>query len=493
MRWIALSLIAVTTCLAMSVHAQLLSCGSGSSTSDCEHGSVVVTLSPQICGGSSSWQLGRRSISLNHNFPWSISGGTITAGTWQIEMAAAAYESRTGSWDSVYDPCAALNPLSPVVTGGPPPAFIPGSGVVSRSGVDVFSGEHWEITPAYYGNFVSGSLQSSVNGGAGHWSFEYNVDSSFRGLDTGSPGFVRDYSKVEYSACDFIGYEVTPSENPEDSMYFSVGYSYWSGIAVDAEFKAWTGLYDCGCSDIDVGPVGVSDPLFQYAWVRYTVESTGGSGAVTHVWTGVVSATHSGFEYGGYIQISGSPSTDVCTDDTFTGLCDGTGPGQTQVTYTGRLYSDDDLSGQDFDLGRPTAITVKRELVVSASNQGGLLKTACHICSFSDQVRLKDAIAGGSVDATDPAYDPLLDRDLDGDLDEDDLSLLTTEPSNCCRGDLNGDGQVDTADLFLFLDLYFAMDLGADFDGNGLVEVADLFDFLDVYFATSGPCIPQPA
>jgi hypothetical protein len=52
-----------------------------------------------------------------------------------------------------------------------------------------------------------------------------------------------------------------------------------------------------------------------------------------------------------------------------------------------------------------------------------------------------------------------------------------------CRTDFNSDGQRTPADIFAFLNAYFANDPRADFDTNGVRQPADLFAFLNAYFA----------
>ncbi len=75
---------------------------------------------------------------------------------------------------------------------------------------------------------------------------------------------------------------------------------------------------------------------------------------------------------------------------------------------------------------------------------------------------------------------------------------LVIEPDPCapaCAADFDGSGGVGVADLFAFLDAWFAQFPGgtpgepnADFDRSGAVTVADLFGFLDAWFAEFGTC-----
>lgn len=52
-----------------------------------------------------------------------------------------------------------------------------------------------------------------------------------------------------------------------------------------------------------------------------------------------------------------------------------------------------------------------------------------------------------------------------------------------CRADYNADGQLTPADIFAFLNAFFARDFGADYDGNTFLEPTDIFAFLNGYFA----------
>ena len=64
-----------------------------------------------------------------------------------------------------------------------------------------------------------------------------------------------------------------------------------------------------------------------------------------------------------------------------------------------------------------------------------------------------------------------------------------------CLADFDQNGTIEVADLFGFLDAWFAafgMSGGtfpADADGDGSVSVSDLFQYLDAWFAGfGGPC-----
>lgn len=461
------------------------------------------TASSTFCIETSGWGISRRFLALHHNIEWYLSGGTFTSGTWTTQLLAELDFYKGGDDDDAFQDCLDTEDIS-ASRGGPnsstnvplslevPPGILSFQTTVSNV---ISTPEYWDLTGnvSGVGGTAAGQafVSSYVGAASGQWQFEISQQSAVVGYTKSTPpspatpdsGIYTVRAQSGVSACDEVVYDCTPQE--EDSTYFVVGESDCGGATGDDNLYKLT-----SCEDYDSG-FNQALGLATYAWIRYTVEPSGGTPGSAVTLVGTVSGNHSGFSWTGFTQpVSGGSdwSNDITTIYHCDENCDQTLSADAHATS----FMSYGLTGMAFDLGRPTQVRVTRSLVVSLDMQP-LKQTACKICTFADQVRLKDAIAEGPVEASDPAYDPLLDRDLDGDLDEDDLALLTTEPSNCCRGDLNGDGQVDTADLFLFLDLYFAMDLGADFDGNGLVEVADLFDFLDVYFATSGPCIPQPA
>lgn len=92
------------------------------------------------------------------------------------------------------------------------------------------------------------------------------------------------------------------------------------------------------------------------------------------------------------------------------------------------------------------------------------------------------------------------DMDGDGDYDAADTAIINANMGKarpCCPADYDVDGDIDVADLFGFLDAWFATfgNIGgtftSDFDSDGDVDVADLFGFLDAWFAGFGNnCFP---
>jgi hypothetical protein len=61
------------------------------------------------------------------------------------------------------------------------------------------------------------------------------------------------------------------------------------------------------------------------------------------------------------------------------------------------------------------------------------------------------------------------------------LKLRLSSPTSC-PADFNSDGSATVQDIFDFLTLWFAHNMGADFNRDSAVTVQDLFDFLNVWF-----------
>lgn len=53
----------------------------------------------------------------------------------------------------------------------------------------------------------------------------------------------------------------------------------------------------------------------------------------------------------------------------------------------------------------------------------------------------------------------------------------------CCKADFDQDGLVTLADVFGFLNAWFASSPTTDFDASGTIEIADIFAFLNAWFA----------
>jgi aminopeptidase N len=63
------------------------------------------------------------------------------------------------------------------------------------------------------------------------------------------------------------------------------------------------------------------------------------------------------------------------------------------------------------------------------------------------------------------------------------LTFAVAVPPPPCRPDFDGNGTLQPADIFAFLNAFFAQNPAADFDTNGTLQPADIFAFLNAYFA----------
>jgi hypothetical protein len=54
---------------------------------------------------------------------------------------------------------------------------------------------------------------------------------------------------------------------------------------------------------------------------------------------------------------------------------------------------------------------------------------------------------------------------------------------NACAADYDGNGVLAVADIFAYLNAWFAGNASTDFNGSGQLEVADIFAFLNAWFA----------
>lgn len=52
-----------------------------------------------------------------------------------------------------------------------------------------------------------------------------------------------------------------------------------------------------------------------------------------------------------------------------------------------------------------------------------------------------------------------------------------------CRNDFNGDGQLNSSDVFDFLDALFMLDLSADVNHDGVLNSQDFFDYIASFFS----------
>lgn len=64
-----------------------------------------------------------------------------------------------------------------------------------------------------------------------------------------------------------------------------------------------------------------------------------------------------------------------------------------------------------------------------------------------------------------------------------DMGAYEWNPPPPCAADFNGNGTLEVADIFAFLNAWFAGSPAANFDGINGLQVADIFAFLNAWFA----------
>jgi len=112
---------------------------------------------------------------------------------------------------------------------------------------------------------------------------------------------------------------------------------------------------------------------------------------------------------------------------------------------------------------------------VSVESQGGWFEHSARIADFvtpTNQVQVRfiaeDAGDGSVIEAAVDAFD---------------VTGSSCENPDTCVADLTGDGALDIFDVFAFLDLFNAGDLGADITGDGTLDIFDVFGYLDLFNA----------
>jgi hypothetical protein len=63
------------------------------------------------------------------------------------------------------------------------------------------------------------------------------------------------------------------------------------------------------------------------------------------------------------------------------------------------------------------------------------------------------------------------------------ISTTSVTLTIICPADFDGSGVVQVADIFAYLNTWFAGDIAADTNADGHLAVQDIFDFLNVWFA----------
>lgn len=80
---------------------------------------------------------------------------------------------------------------------------------------------------------------------------------------------------------------------------------------------------------------------------------------------------------------------------------------------------------------------------------------------------------------TGPNQDPFVIERFASNLVVFELMIL----DEVCPADVDGSGDLTVQDIFAFLSLWFAGDVGADFNGIDGITIPDIFDFLSAWFA----------
>ncbi|MCL4742029.1 MAG: hypothetical protein KJZ54_07480 [Phycisphaerales bacterium] len=124
------------------------------------------------------------------------------------------------------------------------------------------------------------------------------------------------------------------------------------------------------------------------------------------------------------------------------------------------------IVGNDTDIWRPSAFDFMPDAGTDCNLNG--VPDPCEIADG----RAQDCNANGIPDSCDIASGRSDDANRDGIPDE------------CqCLPDFNGDGAVNTIDLFAFLNAWVAGDESADVNGDGLVNTIDVTVFLNLWVA----------
>ncbi|HPO92013.1 MAG TPA: hypothetical protein PL072_00955 [Phycisphaerales bacterium] len=149
------------------------------------------------------------------------------------------------------------------------------------------------------------------------------------------------------------------------------------------------------------------------------------------------------------------------------------------------------------ELGCDTSATMRATAYLRGALVGSATAIAPQPGTWPLGVLTYDAPAGLEFDRVVVHYDarPATCQDWGPIFFADDMVVRMASLPPACAADFDGSGGVAVADLFAYLDAWFAQFPGgtpgspsADFDGDAGVTVADLFGFLDAWFAEFGVC-----
>jgi large repetitive protein len=179
-----------------------------------------------------------------------------------------------------------------------------------------------------------------------------------------------------------------------------------------------------------------------------------------------------------------------------TGLAAGTGAGSFDIdgggtTLTSPVYDWSALGNPRVRYFRWFSGGAGDSLTVSLSNDGGTTWTTVETLTISGTTWREFSFQPASLL---PLTNQMRLRFVAADTGTatvaeagiDDLRVSTFVCSNPCRQDFDGNGSLQPADIFSFLNAFFAGNLAADWDNNTVLQPADIFAFLNAYFAGCG-------
>ncbi|MCA9303763.1 MAG: matrixin family metalloprotease [Phycisphaerales bacterium] len=165
------------------------------------------------------------------------------------------------------------------------------------------------------------------------------------------------------------------------------------------------------------------------------------------------------------IDLSSNPEAIVSYARWYDNTGSGTGAAPGEDIFTVEISNNNGASWVTLEIVGP----------VSVESQGGWFEHSARVADFvtpTNQVQVRfiaEDIGSGSV--------------VEAAVDAFDVTGTSCEDPDTCAADLTGDGALDIFDVFAFLDLFNAGDLGADITGDGTLDIFDVFGYLDLFNA----------
>jgi hypothetical protein len=414
-------------------------------------------------------------------FGLAVSGGLITAfsGQGNLYVVASGQVLPPPSLDVDHDYCSSELGLTPTSFGvntatprdsaspsslgfslngsaGPYPAsdpYVPLAGVGASLAISPGA-----VASATYSKQLDGTIFKPAAWDANAGVFDTTLTS--RGTVSGQGDWT-----IEQVGADPV--DVTYSENYLTEFTFVSNYVY--GLN-----GHWLNFYDGTACD-ELGSV-VLGPHGFTAQLRVTLTATyADSSTATFVRSAWVSAG------GGHLGLGGNM---------FTGLTPTVEEGDWDCNGVAGHYKVSTLDAfpaSSLDLGAATAVHMDVDFdSIHQFGDGSYSVDAADlnrdgVVSLPDHGRLA-ALASAGITASDSLgrFDVRGDLNMDGVIDSADLAIFNSEH---CVADFDGDGGLATADIFAYLDAWYASSLSADTDGNGSLSTSDILDFLTLWFA----------